>query len=104
VKVFLSWSGNRSQEVATLLSDWLQCVIQSSKPWISTRDIDRGSIWFGEINDQLQDTHIGIICLTQENKTDLGFFLKLERLLKGFRFLEYVRYSLILNLRMLKIL
>jgi hypothetical protein len=68
MKVFLSWSGSRSKEVANLLSEWLCCVIQAARPWISTRDLDRGSLWFGEINDQLKDTSVGIICLTQENK------------------------------------
>ena len=42
--------------MAELLSEWLSCVIQAVRPWISTRDLDRGSLWFGEINDQLQET------------------------------------------------
>lgn len=68
MKVFLSWSGERSRLVATLLDEWLRCVLQAIRPWISTKDIDRGSLWFSEIQDQLQDVTTGIICLTQENK------------------------------------
>jgi hypothetical protein len=83
LKVFLSWSGVRSREVANLLSDWLCCVIQASRPWISTRDLDRGSLWFGEINDQLKDTTIGIICLTQENKTRPWILFEAGALAKG---------------------
>jgi hypothetical protein len=83
VKVFLSWSGNRSREVANLLSDWLCCVIQASRPWVSTRDLDRGSLWFGEINDQLKDTTVGIICLTQENKTRPWILFEAGALAKG---------------------
>lgn len=83
MKVFLSWSGNRSREVANLLSDWLCCVIQASRPWISTRDLDRGSLWFGEINDQLKDTTVGIICLTQENKTRPWILFEAGALAKG---------------------
>jgi hypothetical protein len=83
MKVFLSWSGNRSKEVANLLSDWLCCVIQASQPWISTRDLDRGSLWFGEINDQLKDTTVGIICLTQENKTRPWILFEAGALAKG---------------------
>lgn len=83
MKVFLSWSGQRSKEVANLLSDWLCCVIQASRPWISTRDLDRGSLWFGEINYQLKDTTVGIICLTQENKTRPWILFEAGALAKG---------------------
>lgn len=83
MKVFLSWSGNRSKEVANLLSDWLCCVIQASRPWVSTRDLDRGSLWFGEINDQFKDTTVGIICLTQENKTRPWILFEAGALAKG---------------------
>lgn len=83
MKVFLSWSGQRSKEVANLLSDWLCCVIQASRPWISTRDLDRGSLWFGEINDQLKDTTVGIICLTQENKARPWILFEAGALAKG---------------------
>lgn len=83
MKVFLSWSGNRSKEVANLLSEWLSCVIQAIRPWISTRDLDRGSLWFGEINDQLKDTTVGIICLTQENKTRPWILFEAGALAKG---------------------
>jgi hypothetical protein len=83
MKVFLSWSGQRSGEVASLLSDWLCCVIQASRPWISSRDLDRGSLWFGEINDQLKDTTVGIICLTQENKNRPWILFEAGALAKG---------------------
>lgn len=83
MKVFLSWSGNRSKEVANLLNDWLCCVIQATRPWISSRDLDRGSLWFGEINDQLKDTTVGVICLTQENKSRPWILFEAGALAKG---------------------
>lgn len=83
MKIFLSWSGARSKEIANLLSDWLCCVIQAARPWISTRDLDRGSLWFGEINDQLKDTTVGIICLTQENKNRPWILFEAGALAKG---------------------
>ena len=66
MKVFISWSGERSQKVAKLLSSWLKCVLQASKPWISS-DMDRGVVWFNTINQALADTTTGIVCLTAEN-------------------------------------
>jgi len=68
MKVFISWSGERSRKVAELLAEWTECVIQISQPWISSLDIDGGSLWFTKIYEQLANTRISIFCLTRENK------------------------------------
>lgn len=83
MKVFLSWSGVRSKDVAELLRNWIRCVLQATRPWVSTRDLDRGTVWFGEINDQLKDTTVGVICLTQENKTRPWILFEAGALIKG---------------------
>ena len=83
MNIFLSWSGERSKAVAELLDDWLQCVIQTLDPWMSSKDIDRGSLWFSEINTQLQDTSIGIICLTKENINKPWILFEAGALAKG---------------------
>lgn len=83
MKVFISWSGKRSQVVAELMNEWIKCVLQSSNPWISTRGIDKGSIWFTEISDQLKDTAAGIVCLTQENKDKPWILFETGALAKG---------------------
>jgi hypothetical protein len=83
MKVFVSWSGQRSKAVAELISDWIKCVLQASQPWISTRDIDKGAIWFSEISDQLKDTAAGIVCLTQENKSKPWILFETGALAKG---------------------
>ena len=67
MKVFLSWSGEKSKETAELLESWIRCVLQAVDPWISTKHIGRGALWFTEVADQLQNTTVGIICLTKEN-------------------------------------
>ena len=46
MKIFISWSGERSQKIAELFKDWIQCVIQAAKPWISSHDVDRGALWY----------------------------------------------------------
>jgi hypothetical protein len=83
MKVFISWSGDRSKAVAELLDEWLQCVLQAIDPWMSSKDIDRGSLWFSEISDQLADTKIGVICLTQDNKTKPWILFEAGALAKG---------------------
>lgn len=66
-KVFLTWSGQRSNAVATALRKWLPRVIQSLDPWMSETDMDKGTQWSSEISVQLRQSKIGIICLTPEN-------------------------------------
>lgn len=68
MKIFISWSGSRSQQVAEFLSSWIRQVIQTSETWIST-DIDKGTRWNETISEKLEQTRVGIICLTKENLT-----------------------------------
>ena len=83
MKVFMSWSGARSRAAAELLSNWTKCVIQATQPWISTRGIDRGALWFSSINDELKDTTVGIVCLTHENKNKPWILFEAGALAKG---------------------
>lgn len=83
MKVFLSWSGDRSKKVAELLDEWLQCTIQTCQPWLSSRSIDRGALWFSEITAELADTTVGIICLTSENKESPWILFESGALAKG---------------------
>lgn len=68
MKVFISWSGEKSKAVGTLLKDFISMVIQAVNPIISTHDIREGSVWYNEIHGHLGDECIGVLCLTQENK------------------------------------
>lgn len=69
--------------MAELLDDWIQCVIQAVDPWLSSKDIDRGSLWFSEISDQLANTSIGIVCLTKQNKDKPWILFESGALAKG---------------------
>jgi len=67
MKVFLSWSGERSKQVASALHDWLPLVLQSIRPWFPGYDINVGSRWSSEIGKELEESRFAIICLTPEN-------------------------------------
>jgi predicted nucleotide-binding protein len=67
IKVFLSWSGTRSELVARALYDWLPLVLQSVRPWFSGRDINAGARWRSEIARELEESRFAVICLTPEN-------------------------------------
>ncbi len=45
MKLFISWSGARSEYIAEVLREWLPNVIQAVCPWMSASDIDKGSRW-----------------------------------------------------------
>lgn len=83
MKVFMSWSGQRSKLTAELLHEWIKCVIQAAQPWISSKGIERGALWFSEINNELKDTAVGVICLTQENKNAPWILFEAGALAKG---------------------
>jgi hypothetical protein len=67
MKVFISWSGERSKAVAEALRYWLPKVIQAIQPWMSANDIDKGTRWRSGIAQELEQSRIGVICLTPEN-------------------------------------
>lgn len=50
---------------------------------MSSKDIDRGALWFSEISDQLADTSVGIICLTKENRNKPWILFESGALAKG---------------------
>ncbi len=67
MRVFLSWSGERSRLVATALRKWLPMVLNNVSPFVSS-DINAGTRWLIEIATELESTDFGIICVTAENQ------------------------------------
>jgi len=67
VKIFMSWSGDKSRTFAGELKPWLEQVLPGTDVWLSSEDIDKGTIWFTEIIEGLGRCHCGVICVTREN-------------------------------------
>jgi hypothetical protein len=67
MKIFLSWSGSLSHEIACIFRDWLPSVIQSVKPYVSSEDIDKGTRWSTDIAGELESSNYGIIIVTKDN-------------------------------------
>jgi hypothetical protein len=67
MKVFISWSGDRSRAIAQALHSWLPSVLQTVETWISDEDINKGARWAAKLAAELEQTQVGILCLTPEN-------------------------------------
>lgn len=68
MKVFISWSKERSLIVAKALEEWLPQVINQVQPWMSAKSIESGKLSISQISDALETTNFGIICVTPENQ------------------------------------
>jgi hypothetical protein len=66
MKVFLSWSDERSRLAAAAFKCWIEEVLQSVEPWMSP-DIDKGANWPNELSDRLETTYVGVVFLTRDN-------------------------------------
>ena len=67
MKVFISWSGGLSLEIAKAFHKWLPAVLQSVRPYFTPEDIRKGTKWSSEIEHHLNDSKVGIFCVTRSN-------------------------------------
>lgn len=69
MRVFLSWSGVISHDLATALHEWIPLVIQCARPFISSGDIEKGRRWSDVLGEELSKSGYGIVCVTRDNYT-----------------------------------
>ena len=67
MKVFVSWSGPVSKQIAEQMREWLKSVIQTLDPWLSSEDIDKGTRWSAAIQKELSESKAAVFCLTPDN-------------------------------------
>jgi len=67
--IFISWSGEKSRAVAKVLKDWLPKVLPLTGDdlWMSDQNITKGTRWYPKLVSKLEETDLGLICLTSEN-------------------------------------
>lgn len=68
MRVFLSWSGDRSRQLANVLREWLPSVLQAVEPFMSMEDIPKGTQWAAAISGELKNCGFAVICVTPENQ------------------------------------
>ncbi|HDR6956469.1 MULTISPECIES: toll/interleukin-1 receptor domain-containing protein [Bacillus] len=67
MKVFLSWSGNESKQLAEIFKEWLPNILQYINPYMSAKDIALGERWSNNIADNLENSRFGLIFVTPSN-------------------------------------
>jgi hypothetical protein len=67
MKVFISWSGSTSKDVAEVIRDWLPTVLQTIRPYFTPSDIEKGTRWSADIGQELDNSMAGIFCVTKDN-------------------------------------
>jgi len=67
MEIFISWSGEKGEEIANELREWFPKAIQATRPWVSSSDIKSGGRWLSEVTNKLESINFGIICLTPES-------------------------------------
>ena len=66
MKVFISWSGDRGSKIGEVFTKYTRYIIPDAEIFFS-QDAERGIRWFDEIAKELDETDIGIVCLTRDN-------------------------------------
>ena len=67
MKVFISWSGQKSKKFAEVIRNWLPAVLQAVKPYFTPSDLEKGTRWISDIAKELESSDIGILCVTRDN-------------------------------------
>lgn len=67
MRIFLSWSGNESRQLAAIFKEWLPNVLQYSEPYMSAKDISLGEMWNNNIRNNLEESVFGLIFVTPSN-------------------------------------
>ena len=79
-KIFISWSGDNSKEIAIELKNTLEKGIFDGtglECFVSDVDISCGDDWWNKIKKELKSCKLGIVCITKENLKAPWIFLSL---------------------------
>lgn len=82
MKIFVTWSGEKSKAVALSLRQWIPDVIHTAGVWMSEIDIPAGDRWSATVARELEQANFGVICLTKGNLREPWVFFEAGALAK----------------------
>jgi len=84
MRIFISWSGDRSEKMAVALKVFLEGVIPGSRAWVSSLSVNAGAQWMAELSKGLDGSDFGVLCLTKEGLNSLWMAFEAGALMKSF--------------------
>ena len=66
VRVFLSWSGESSRQVARALCEGMEQLSDRLEPWLS-QDLEPGTEWANTLIPEIKKAKLAVLCLTRLN-------------------------------------
>ncbi len=92
VHVFVSWSGDRSHEVAKALHKLLKAVLAArARPWVCDL-VEAGKNEIDEIRGELSKARFGIFCITRENQINPWLHFEAGAIAKDPKYARVVPY------------
>lgn len=82
MKIFISWSGVRSHQVATFLQGMLRQIFEGIEFYLSS-DMERGVRWSDDIFTAMAQCNIGVVVFTPENKFESWVMFEAGSLWRG---------------------
>lgn len=68
MRVFISWAGPRGRKIAEELRRAIERINPKFRPWVSSQDLGKGSMWAAELSDEIKRHTVIMACLTRESK------------------------------------
>lgn len=99
MKLFISWSGKRSNAMAEALHEWIPLVLHYVEPWLSQTDIEAGQRWAEQVAKELETSNFGLVCVTQENVASPWVLFEAGALAKSLQGSRVVPFLLDLEFR-----
>jgi hypothetical protein len=99
MRVFVSWSGERSRALAAAVRDWLPLILHYVDLWMSDEDIPAGERWALSVAQELAVSNFGIVCVTSENVTSPWVLFEAGALTKSLETSKVIPLLLDLELR-----
>jgi hypothetical protein len=70
MRVFISWSGRESHEVALAFREWLRYIFPTIEPFLSSEDMRKGGAWGKDLAAELSTANHGLVVLTLANYSE----------------------------------
>jgi hypothetical protein len=73
LKVFISWAGERANAIGSGFHDFLPDIVNAVQPFMSGKNIDKGTRWGEVLNSSLQETSCNRLPHTPKHPVCLGW-------------------------------